>query len=149
MLAAHFPTLVYINTEEGKIAALTQTKKTQATLCCPCGNPKVLARGLCPTCYTLKRQDEAYFGGLREEVLKRDKYRCRACGAPGHSKRSIVVHHRAPGISEMDKMISLCPACHAKVERTQVVLSEMDPLLLALWREKHPDGQEQIMLNFA
>jgi len=26
------------------------------------------------TCYTLKRQDEEYFGGLREQVLKRDGY---------------------------------------------------------------------------
>jgi hypothetical protein len=27
---------------------------------------KSLALGLCSTCYTLKRQDEEYFGGLRE-----------------------------------------------------------------------------------
>jgi hypothetical protein len=45
-------------------------------------------------------------------------------------------------------MISLCPACHAKVERTQMVLSEMSPLLLELWREKHPQGQEQFALEF-
>ena len=35
---------------------------------CRCGNPKILAVGLCATCYTLKRQDEEYFGGLREAV---------------------------------------------------------------------------------
>jgi hypothetical protein len=39
---------------------------------CPYGNAKVLALGLCATCYTLKRQDEEYFGGLREAVLERD-----------------------------------------------------------------------------
>ena len=44
----------------------------QRSICCPCGNDKVLALGLCATCYTLKRQDEAYFGGLREQVLERD-----------------------------------------------------------------------------
>jgi hypothetical protein len=46
-------------------------------------------------------------------------------------------------------MISLCPGCHAKVERTKMVLSEMNPLLLMLWRERHPKAQEQVMLDFA
>ena len=45
-------------------------------------------------------------------------------------------------------MISLCPRCHAKVERTQMVLSEMNPILLELWREKHPQGLEQFALDF-
>jgi hypothetical protein len=45
-------------------------------------------------------------------------------------------------------MISLCPGCHAKVERTKMVLAEMTPLLLVLWREQHPEGEEQIMLGF-
>ncbi len=46
-------------------------------------------------------------------------------------------------------MISLCPACHAKVHRTKVVLSQMPPLLLELWREQHPEGHEQTILDFA
>lgn len=29
-----------------------------------------------------------------------------------------------------------------------MVLSEMTPLLLELWREQHPEGHEQIMLAF-
>jgi hypothetical protein len=45
-------------------------------------------------------------------------------------------------------MIALCLKCHAKVGRTKVVLSEMPPLLLVLWREQHPDGHEQTNLNF-
>lgn len=45
-------------------------------------------------------------------------------------------------------MISLCPGCHAKVHRTLAVLSEMPPLLLELWREQHPHGHEQTVLNF-
>jgi hypothetical protein len=36
--------------------------------------------------------------------------------------------------------------CHAIVERPQIVLGEMTPLLLVLWREKHPDGKEQLHL---
>jgi hypothetical protein len=49
----------------------------QRALYCRCGNEKILAPGLCATCYTLKRQDEEYFGGLREAVLDRDGYCCR------------------------------------------------------------------------
>jgi hypothetical protein len=48
----------------------------------------------------------------------------------------------------LELMISLCPGCHAKVERTKMVLAEMTPLLLELWREQHPEGQEQVMLAF-
>jgi hypothetical protein len=47
-------------------------KGVQTAICCPCGNEKILALGLCGTCYTLKRQDAEYFGGLREQVLERD-----------------------------------------------------------------------------
>jgi hypothetical protein len=38
----------------------------QRALHCRCGREKILALGLCATCYTLKRQDDEYFGGLRE-----------------------------------------------------------------------------------
>jgi hypothetical protein len=123
-------------------------KRVQRALCCPCGRTDMLAHGLCATCYTLKRQDEEYFGGLREKVLERDGYACRVCGASGHDKRSIIVHHRVPGKSLLHLMISLCPGCHAKVHRTKMVLTELPPLLLVLWREQHPEGQEQTILDF-
>ena len=115
---------------------------------CPCGNAKILALGLCSTCYTLKRQDEEYFGGLREAVLERDGHRCQVCDASGRDKRSIIVHHRRPGKSVLNLMLSLCPGCHAKVHRTEAVLSAMPPLILELWREQHPEGHEQVQLDF-
>lgn len=121
----------------------------QQVLHCPCGRAKVLALGLCATCYTLRRQDEECFGGLREAVLERDGYRCRVCDASGRDKRSIIVHHRLPGRSVLNLMIALCPGCHAKVHRTKAVLAQMPPLLLTLWREQHPKGLEQTALNFA
>lgn len=108
----------------------------------------MFAHGLCATCYTLKRQDEEYFGGLREKVLERDGYACRVCGASGHHKRSIIVHHRVPGKSLLPLMIALCPGCHAKVHRTKAILSQMPLLLLELWREQHPHGHEQTTLDF-
>lgn len=118
----------------------------QQVMHCPCGNAKVLALGLCATCYTLKRQDEEYFGGLREAVLQRDS--CRVCDASGRDKWSITVHHRVPGKSVLNLMVSLCPGCHAEVHRTKAALSAMPPLLLELWREQHPKGHEQVQLNF-
>ena len=124
------------------------TRLVQRVMHCPCGKPKVLALGLCSTCYTLKRQDEEYFGGLREAVLERDGYRCRVCDASGRDKRSIIVHHRVPGKSVLHLMLSLCPGCHAKIHRTKAVLSAMPPLLLELWREQHPKGHEQVQLDF-
>ena len=123
-------------------------KVAQRALHCPCGRRKIVANGLCPTCYTLKRQDEEHFGGLRELVLARDGYRCRVCDASGRDKRSIVVHHRIPGKSVLHLMISLCPGCHAKVHRLKAVLSAMPALLVELWREQHPNGHEQITLDF-
>ena len=120
----------------------------QRSLYCRCGRQRVLANGMCATCYTLRRQDEAHFNGLREVVLERDGYCCRVCGASGRNKRSITVHHRKPGRSVLHLMISLCPGCHAKVHKTKAVLAEMPPLLLELWREQHPRGQEQTVLNF-
>ncbi|MGI4855045.1 MAG: hypothetical protein ACRYF4_13490 [Janthinobacterium lividum] len=124
------------------------TRMVQQVFHCRCGQEKVLANGLCATCYTLKRQDEEHFGGLRETVLERDNYRCRVCDASGRDKRSITVHHRVPGSSLLRRMISLCPGCHAKVHRTRAVLWIMPPLLLTLWREQHPTGHEQRTLNF-
>jgi hypothetical protein len=60
-------------------ALKTNPSKTgvQRALHCRCGREKILALGLCATCYTLKRQDDEYFGGLREQVLERDGYCCR------------------------------------------------------------------------
>ena len=101
----------------------------QRSICCPCGNDKVLALGLCATCYTLKRQDEEYFGGHREAVLTRDGNRCAVpgCTTLKRGKRSIAVHHRKPGNSDPKLMITLCLACHAKVTRTQYLQREWPP----------------------
>ena len=128
-------------------------KPVQAAMHCRCGNAKIIAHGLCWTCYSLKRQDEAYFGGLREKVLERDGYRCRVCAELLEVDRLCVgqppsVHHRVPGVSKLHLMITLCAAHHAQVERLQVAAKPMSPLLLTLWREQHPEGHEQKMLRF-
>jgi hypothetical protein len=127
-----------------------RTRVAQRSICCPCGNDKVLALGLCATCYSLKRQDEEYFGGQREAVLTRDGNRCAVpgCKTLKRGKRSIAVHHRKPGNSDPKLMITLCLACHAKVTRTQFLSQEWPPLLRVLWREQHPEAYEQTILAF-
>ena len=37
-------------------------KAIQGALHRPCGREKILANGLCASCYNLKRQDAEYFG---------------------------------------------------------------------------------------
>ena len=122
----------------------------QRSICCPCGNDKVLALGLCATCYTLKRQDEEHFGGQREAVLTRDGNRCAVpgCTTLKRGKRSIAVHHRKSGNSDPKLMIALCLACHAKVTRTQYLQRDWPSLLRILWREQHPQAHEQTPLDF-
>lgn len=88
------------------------------------------------------------FGDMREAVLARDIYRCRVCGAEGRRKRSIIVHHRVPGRSLLPLLISLCPGCHSEVHRIKVMRMSISPLLVELWREQHPTGHEQTLLNF-
>ena len=126
------------------------TRPIQRSICCPCGNDKVLALGLCATCYTLKRQDEKYFGGQREAVLTRDGNRCAVpgCTTLKRGKRSVAVHHRKPGDTDPKLMITLCLACHAKVTRTLYLKREWPPLLRVLWREQYPKAHEQTALNF-
>jgi hypothetical protein len=131
-------------------ALKTNPSKTgvQRALHCRCGREKILALGLCATCYTLKRQDDEYFDGLREQVLERDGYCCRVCGASGRRKRSIVVHHRVPGKSLLPSHDFALSWVSCESGRTKVVLSQMPPLLLELWREQHPLGHEQTALDF-
>lgn len=128
-------------------------KLAQRAMHCRCGNAKIIAHGLCWTCYSLKRQDEAYFGGLREKILERDGHLCRVCAELPEVNRLCSgqppsVHHRVPGVSKLQLMITLCAAHHAQVGRLQVAAKPMSPLLLVLWREQHLQGHEQTMLQF-
>jgi hypothetical protein len=41
-------------------------------------------------------------------------------------------------------LITLCPACHATVEPLERLDRYLPPLLLTLWREKHPEAGEQM-----
>jgi 5-methylcytosine-specific restriction endonuclease McrA len=54
---------------------------------------------------------------LRQQVLRRDGWRCQSCGALSH----LEVHHRElrsqSGDDAEQNLITLCTACHAIVHR--------------------------------
>ena len=108
-------------------------------LCLLCGADELCARGLCRRCYNSTYHNDNYFDGSKERILNRDAYRCRVC-----STKTNVVHHRKPGIDDEAWLITLCPACHATVERLQRPDRYLPPLLYTLWREQHPDLAEQL-----
>jgi hypothetical protein len=86
-----------------------------------------------------------YLPALMEPLFTmKQSLRVRACGDPTN-----VVHHRRPGCDQEKWLITLCPACHATVERLERLDRYLPPLLLALWREQHPDTREQLALELA
>jgi 5-methylcytosine-specific restriction endonuclease McrA len=54
---------------------------------------------------------------LRQQVLRRDGWRCKSCGALSN----LEVHHRElrshSGDDAEQNLITLCTACHARVHR--------------------------------
>ncbi len=117
----------------------------QRVLFCRCGSSLIWARGLCQRCYSRVRADERQFAGLRERVLARDGHTCQGCSATSVDT-VLAVHHRQPGVSSLDLLVTLCPACHAVVERTEVLFRDVPELLRVLWRELHPEASEQLPL---
>jgi 5-methylcytosine-specific restriction endonuclease McrA len=117
----------------------------QRVLFCRCGSSSIWARGLCQRCYSRVRADEKQFAGLRERVLERDGHTCQGCQATS-VETVLAVHHRQPGVSALDLLVTLCPACHAIVERTEVLFRDVPELLRVLWRELHPEASEQLPL---
>jgi hypothetical protein len=122
--------------------------RVQAVFMCACGSLEIAARGMCPRCLARQHHDLEYFGGFRQQVLERDCWTCQGCFyRPEQKDRDyIVVHHRVPGVSKPELMISLCAACHAIVERLQAVRSWLPPQLYILWREQHGDVPAQLQL---
>ena len=60
----------------------------------------------CRLCYYRRHRSLRFFGGLRETILKRDRFRCRACGDVAR----LVVHQEH---NEKRGLITLCIGCIA------------------------------------
>jgi hypothetical protein len=85
-----------------------------------------------------------FFGGLREAVLRRDRFRCRVCG----SGAPLLVHHR-DGLNERRLLIILCISCHVRLHRYRGLSRWIPKALLELWSEIHPGQPLQLQLPFA
>jgi 5-methylcytosine-specific restriction endonuclease McrA len=63
------------------------------------------------------RLEQAAYGRLRREILKRDHWRCQNCG----SLQQLQIHHQElrshSGSDVEDNLITLCKACHRRVHR--------------------------------
>jgi hypothetical protein len=90
--------------------------------------------------YRRRRYSVHFFGGNRESALERDGRACRGCQAQHY----LNVHHRRPG--DHTQLVTLCAGCHARVHRTGILRHWLPDILVALWREWHPDTVEQLRL---
>lgn len=63
------------------------------------------------------RMDPVSYESLRQEILRRDAWRCQSCG----TMTNLEVHHREfrshSGVDSEENLITLCTSCHARVHR--------------------------------
>jgi hypothetical protein len=115
----------------------------QLSLLCPCGKRIALkALGCCRVCYDRRQHSLRLFGGLRERVLKRDRFRCRGCGR----RSALVVHHRDRR-NRADLLVTLCIRCHIRIHHSAGLRYWFSGMLLRLWRELHPNDPVQLQLS--
>jgi hypothetical protein len=84
-----------------------------------------------------------FFGGLRERVLVRDRFRCRGCG----KRSALVVHHRDKR-NRANFLVTLCIRCHVRIHRSSGFKYWVSELVVRLWRELHPNAPVQLQLSF-
>ena len=121
-----------------------QGQGVQLSLFCPCGKRIALkALGCCRACYDRRHHSLRFFGGLRERVLERDRFRCRGCGKPS----ALVVHHR-DRYNQADLLVTLCIRCHIRIHRSSGLRCGFSTMLVRLWRELHPNVPMQLQLTF-
>jgi 5-methylcytosine-specific restriction endonuclease McrA len=63
------------------------------------------------------RLDPVAYESLRQQVLRRDAWRCQSCG----TMSNLEVHHKQfrshSGDDSEENLITLCSACHSSVHR--------------------------------
>ena len=74
---------------------------------------------------------------LRVEVLRRDDFKCRSCGARGRLEVDHIVPVRdAPDRAyDMTNLQALCAACHARKTREEVGLASRANAARTAWRK--------------
>jgi hypothetical protein len=124
----------------------SQARSAQLALLCACGRRLVELKvlGCCRLCYQRRYHSLRWFGGLRELIIRRDRFRCRVCGVSGR----LVVHHRDER-NARSWLITLRIGCHVRLHRSRRLRYWVPEVLLGLWRELHPDAALQLQLPFA
>ena len=73
------------------------------------------------------RLDPLSYESLRQQILRRDGWRCQSCG----TMSNLEVHHREfrshSGADSEENLITLCTACHARVHRPETKLIGREP----------------------
>jgi 5-methylcytosine-specific restriction endonuclease McrA len=68
------------------------------------------------------RLDPLSYENLRQQILRRDGWRCQSCG----TLSNLEVHHRKfrsrSGADSKENLITLCAACHARVHGRKTLL---------------------------
>jgi 5-methylcytosine-specific restriction endonuclease McrA len=63
------------------------------------------------------RLDPVPYGQLRQQILRRDGWRCQSCG----TMSNLEVHHKEfrshSGEDSEENLITLCSTCHAGIHR--------------------------------
>jgi hypothetical protein len=115
----------------------------------PCGRQKVIALGLCASCYNLKRQNEECFGAYENRSssgMSIDAaFATPRAGIRVPSSSTIVFHHRLPGKSLLHLMISLPPAMPRSTAPKRC--SPACRNCCSSSGEQYPNGREQTMLD--
>jgi hypothetical protein len=116
----------------------------QLSFLCQCGKRIALkALGCCRSCYDRRHHSLRIFGGLREHVLERDRFRCRGCG----QRSGLVVHHRGRH-NRANRLVTLCSRCHIRIYHSSGLRYWLSQMLVRLWRELHPNDPMQLPLTF-
>jgi hypothetical protein len=116
----------------------------QLSFLCPCGKRIALkALDCCRPCYDRRYHSLRFFGGLRERVLERDRFRCRGCG-----QRSALVVHPRNRRNRANLLVTLCICCHVRIHRSSGLRYWFSGMLPRLWRELHSDAPLQLQLTF-
>ncbi len=63
------------------------------------------------------RLDPVSYETLRQQVLRRDGWRCQSCG----TLSNLEIHHKqfrsASGDDSEENLVTLCSQCHARIHR--------------------------------
>jgi hypothetical protein len=118
-------------------------ERYQLSFLCACGKRLIELKtlGCCRRCYDRRYHSLRLFGGMRERVLERDRFRCRVCGA----RQRLLIHHRDRH-NEPKVLVTLCSRCHVRIHRSLGVRHWLSGLLLKLWREPHRHEPMQLRL---